>query len=443
MDHAACFVADDGESTTRLQQPRWDCLQASPYRRQSAFPLQNQVVKLIFCPCAGRCEMGNLGDELLPQAVDLHEVLNEDEIFDALMFTSDEATNCFPEKQVNGQDCVRRVIEISRDTRLKKNRAAQKRFRNRQKAKFEEMQHEVATQKDTINRLLAENAVLKNSICLLRKEDQDSGTRSAESDWLPPCKHAISPLSASPVADLGDSTKPNDDFGADRQNTPISKTGLFLRKCWSEFAEEIQGLLAEHEGTQCEETRLQATETLRTSLTRGINLFMRDVLSQSHLLQHCNVTAYEGVDGSTPVPKLKWLSVVQGMGLQKVQMDQIVALKDAFLPRIEATSSNERARLQDLQSFVSNLQSASSFILSADDLDKLNDMTLQVKASIKEKHGCVLEFLLSFFQSDLQPVQMARCIASSYPDYPDICQIAHVASEIRSQISKYELETTQ
>eukprot|EP00890_Picochlorum_soloecismus_P003044 jgi/Picsp_1/3740/NSC_06576-R1_hypothetical protein CHLNCDRAFT_145296 [Chlorella variabilis] len=386
---------------------------------------------------AGYFDMGNPGDNMLLQAVDLDDVPNEAEIYDMLMHNSQEEALYLANYQMSETDHARRALQMSRDTQLKKNRIAQKKFRDRQKAKMEQMQQELMKQKDIINKKSAENEVLKNSISSLQKEHQYFETVSADSDLLD--QKYIFQSSASPMPVLSEKTDSHNIYEEPRYS--ISKTGLFLRRCWSRFAEAIQGLLAEYDVSLCKERRLRATEELRTHLDRGIQLYLRDVLSQRHLLQHFHATANESFGGLATVTKLKWLSAVQSMELQKFQIDQVIALKELFIPQIESKNSEFHARLKDLEFFVRELQRGSSLCLSVDDLDKLNDKTLQVKVCLQEKQECMLQFLVSFFQCDLQPVQMARCITQSYPDYPDVCQIAHVASGIRLQLSKQELQS--
>jgi hypothetical protein len=387
--------------------------------------------------------MEDHADNLLPQAMDLNSVLTEAEIFDMLMHTSEEAAIFVTNDQIGKPDCASTVLQISKDNRLKKNRIAQKKFRDRQKARMEQLQQELTQQKAIINKLAAENAVLKNSIAFVQPGQRNFETLSTESDLLVASKKDTFQSYASPTRDLIERSKSNEVCEELRPGLAASRTGLFLRNCWSRFAEEIQGLLAEYNTSPSEDTRLRAMERLSAHLKTGIQLYVKDMMSQRHLLQHCHATAYEDDEGLTSGSALKWVSVVQDMGLHKLQMDQIVALKDAFMPRIEDKCSEQHARLKDLQSLVAKLQRDSSLHLSSDDLDSLNDKALQVKASLQEKQECVFEFLLSFFQCDLQPVQMARCIARSYPDYPDVCKIAHVASELRLQLSRQEGESAE
>jgi len=128
--------------------------------------------------------MGNPGDNMLLQAVDLDDVPNEAEIYDMLMHNSQEEALYLANYQMSETDHARRALQMSRDTQLKKNRIAQKKFRDRQKAKMEQMQQELMKQKDIINKKSAENEVLKNSISSLQKEHQYFETVSADSDLL-------------------------------------------------------------------------------------------------------------------------------------------------------------------------------------------------------------------------------------------------------------------
>ena len=386
--------------------------------------------------------MEDPADDLLPQDMDLNSVLTEAETFDLLMHTAGEAALFLKNHQLDKPDCAMTALQISKDIRLKKNRIAQKKFRDRQKARMEQIRQELTQQKAIINQLEAENAVLKNSIAFVQAGQRDFETLSTESDLLVASKKDTLQSNESPTRNLSERSKSKDVWEERQSGVTVSRTGLFLRKCWSRFAEEIQGLLAEYDKSQSEDTRFRATERLSAHLNTGIQLYVKDMMSQRQLLQHCHATAYEDGDGLSSVSALKWVSVVQGMGLHKLQMDQIVALKDAYMSRIEDKSSEQHARLKDLQSLVAKLQRASSLHLSADDLDQLSDKALQVKASLQGKQECMFGLLLSFFQCDLQPIQMARCIARSYPDYPDVCKIAQVASELRLQLSRQEGDST-
>ena len=374
------------------------------------------------------------GEPFLSGDIELNDFLIQNEIFDVMTQDSNEGKCCASGIQIQAGEVEfpKQALQISKDTQLKRNRLAQKKFRDRQKAKIEQMQGELIQQKEMVDKLLAENMVLKKSIASLEKQHQYFETVSTESDLLVANKKDESYASPTPV--LGEKSKSNDLFEERWQGMATSKTGLFLRKCWSRFAEEIRCLLAEHDASQSEDNRRRATERLSTHLDEGIKLHLRDVVPQRHLLQHCNATTYKEGDGLMSGTAVKWLSVVQDMGLHRLQMDQIVALKDAFMPRIQAKTSDQRAKLNDLQLSLAKLHKASSLHhLSADDLEELTEKVLLAKTSLQEQQECLFEFLVSFFQCDLQPVQMARCIAQSYPDYPDVCQIAHIVSEIRLQ----------
>lgn len=388
--------------------------------------------------------MINPGDIFLPEAVDMNDVLIPHEMFDMVMLSSDK-TNDSPSSnrsENNNPDSAGPPLQISKDIQLKRNRLAQKKFRDRQKAKMEQLQQQLSQQKDVISQLSAENEVLKNSIVCLQNKQQDTETVSEESDLVVAQKRdmfestAAATTTAIATAGLSERSKSNDLFEAHNNMLTKSKAGCFLRKCWSRFAEEIRGLLAEYDASQGEEARVRAMKNLKTHMDSGIQLYMKDVLSQRQLLQHCNATSYESVGGSATATELKWLLVVQGMGLQKLQMDQIIALSDAFMPQIESKSSNQRSRSKDLQCFIAKLHSVPPSCISADDLDRLHDKALDLKTILREKQECVFEFLASLFQTVLEPVQMARCIAQSYPDYPDVCRMAHAVSETRSQLCK-------
>ena len=362
--------------------------------------------------------MENLGERHEP--MDLQDVFNQVEMYDILI---DNSNDLYQNECLLERGPSRRVDNLpSRVSRLERNRIAQKKFRERQKVKLEEMNEELTIQKNIVSKLSLENAVLTKSIAFLRKEHQESSTVSTGSD-LNQSRQVVRSCPEH-ISNLGEKDNTSNEL-----QEPMCNTWFLMKTCWSRFVDNIRGLLAKYEGSTCDKAK--HLENLKNELDRGIQIYVKDVLSKRQLLQHCRGTTYGDIDESMTGSNVKWFSVVQDMHLQKHQMDQIVSLRDTFIPRIEAKTLAQEAKLGDFVCMMSKLQNVPSFHISAEDLDSLNDTSLQVKKSMQEKQECVFEFMGSFFQLDLEPVQMATCIVKAHPEFPDVCRIAQIVSEIR------------
>lgn len=321
----------------------------------------------------------------------------------------------------------------STSSRQQRNRVAQKKFRDRQKARIHQMEEEIRRQKNTIANLLSENAILRGScddkqqetffiedqfkMSLIPGKANDLEASSSQNYMMPNRKSYIS-------ADAGDG-----------KGLRKPSSSVFLRKCWSNFAQEMQLLVQQYErGTH--EVRSHVMTRLKNEIKDGVDVYFKGIMTQQRLLQDYCVWSDEWLFQAHPGKGTKWASVVQSMELDIGQIEQISALKNMFAPKIEMNHSLLLRRMKSLQGSLSEMMRSNHISSAA--LDGLDQTILGIKLCLQEKCQNALEYLTIVFISVLNPLQSARCIAMSYPDYPDIYQMSTSIQELQCGLSQGE-----
>lgn len=327
-----------------------------------------------------------------------------------------------------------------------KNRRAQKRFRERQKARMQDMNEQLKLISDELSRLNAENSNLMNRNNILEKVLclRDDHIRFLQDEQrvfdLGNHYHKSAALLQEPVdinsLDSSDEEVATEEDLAAKLSDPAmlkSMTGASVVAYWRKLVRELGVLLVNYDNMPANDSegRQDAIAKLSAALDQGGQVCMQTAVLHPTNLQFLIASTLDGGrSGVSADDKSFWTSVVDSMQLDNEQECQIVALKDIFITRIEKIMAARQKSLEKLRSVAARdrldaLQSVISETL------KVKDATQELKSNMQEEHLCAVEFLGTIFKTILTPLQKARCIVQSYPFYPDVYQIASIVAEVQ------------
>jgi hypothetical protein len=319
-----------------------------------------------------------------------------------------------------------------------KNRRAQKRFRERQKAKMKDMGEQLEDMSSELSKLRVENNSLKNRNTILEKvlalRDEHIRMLQDEQQVFDLGNHYLQSSSqklltggaaGAGALTLGTTAGPLTTMEIKAVKGMPSEAVIGR---WKETVRELGNILVQIEG--CPDTndaRHQAAmQALCQVLDSAGQLCMHTaVLHPTNMQKLIAATLDDGRSGVTPEDRTRWAAVTQSLQLSNDQRAQIISLRAIFLRRMTKVMEERRDILAKLQMVnipdrMMALQSVISETL------KVNECTAELKANLQEEHLAGMEFIGTVFKTILSPLQKARAIVQSYPFYPDVYQIATV-----------------
>lgn len=329
-----------------------------------------------------------------------------------------------------------------------KNRRAQKRFRERQKARMKDMTESLDDMGDELSKLRLENGTLKHRnnilekvlslrdehIRVLQDEQQvfDLGSHFTQSNSL-----RLTAVSAgSTMSPSGARAVSAADARAVRS---LPAEGVISR--WKETVRELGNVLVQVESCPDEQdTRhQQAMAELSKILDAASQLCMHTaVLHPTNMQRLIATTLDEGRSRVDAEDRSRWEAIASALALSEEQVSQLQALRLIFLRRMakvsqERSSIVSRLHMVTIPDRMMALQSVIAETL------KVNECTSRLKSNLQEEHLAGMEFLGTAFKTVLSPLQKARAIVQSYPFYPDIYQIATALAGDSSGKNVYEV----
>ncbi|KAI7844440.1 hypothetical protein COHA_001987 [Chlorella ohadii] len=327
-----------------------------------------------------------------------------------------------------------------------KNRRAQKRFRERQKAKMKDMGEQLEDMSSELSKLRVENNSLKNRNTILEKvlalRDEHIRMLQDEQQVGGPGGLAVFDLGNHYLQSSSQKLLTGGAAGAGALTLGTTAGPLTTMEIkavkgmpseavigrWKETVRELGNILVQIEG--CPDTndaRHQAAmQALCQVLDSAGQLCMHTaVLHPTNMQKLIAATLDDGRSGVTPEDRTRWAAVTQSLQLSNDQRAQIISLRAIFLRRMTKVMEERRDILAKLQMVnipdrMMALQSVISETL------KVNECTAELKANLQEEHLAGMEFIGTVFKTILSPLQKARAIVQSYPFYPDVYQIATV-----------------
>jgi hypothetical protein len=325
-----------------------------------------------------------------------------------------------------------------------KNRRAQRRFRERQKAKMKDMTEQLDDMSGELGKLRMENNSLKNrnnileKVLALRDEHirvlqdeqqvfdlgahylQHSGSGGNGSGGIAGQKLLTGPA-ASDLSGVS-AIVPTD------VATIKSMPADAMINHWKGTVRALGNILVELESApdKGDPRNLEAMTSLcRVLDTAGALCMHTAVLHPTNMQRLIAATLDEGRSGISSEDRGRWAAVTASLHLSDAQKGQVVSLRAIFLRRMAKVMEERRGVLAKLQAVsipdrMVALQSVISETL------KVNEATVALKANLQEEHLAGMEFIGTVFKTIFTPLQKARAIVQSYPFYPDLYQIATV-----------------
>lgn len=307
-----------------------------------------------------------------------------------------------------------------------KNRKAQRRFRERQKAKVSELEQKVAEQQRAMTVLLQDKANLESRVnifvrVLQMRDEQIEQIRSGQRI-----------LATKDKDEVAESFK--DDLtltvrdGQPLVLTPSQVKNMTLNdmvNIWKEYVNELaQSLIDIDKNPQ----DVVAADKIKRLCNEATILCMRVAISNPvitksfvacQLEENCIVTGEE--------PPEMWLNVARSLLLSPEQRSELIQLRRLFISKLSSII-DQRKEIYTLltgsvPSAIGARHTAIRYLQSHECIEKL-------KRNMREEHVLKLDWISTLFKHLLTPIQVARCIVQGWPYTPDTLAICSwVAAE--------------
>lgn len=318
-----------------------------------------------------------------------------------------------------------------------KNKRAQKRFRERRKAKLQEMKEQLELITEEMSRLTAENSDLMNRSRILEQVlcFRDEHVRFLQDEQRV--------FDSTTLCLQGTVDDPSDEHSATVEELAAklcdpalvtSKAGSLLVAYWKMFVRELSLLLATYDIALVyndSKGKEEALTKIAAAVDKGVQVCMQTaILHPTSLQVLITATLDNGKRDVSADDTRFWTAVVDRMKLTQEQEGQIVSLKEIFLSRMEKIESTRQRSLGKLHLVGASKTDRRETLQSVvSETIEVKQATQEVKHSLFEEHMCAVEFLGTILKNILSPLQKARCIVESYPFYPDAYHIASVLSQ--------------
>lgn len=346
----------------------------------------------------------------------------------------------FREDPVESKKTVKKSAEVSTTvTAQEKNRKAQKRFRDRQKARIEQRNQQLKFASEELAQLKAENIalmkrfnILEKVLCLkdeqIRSLLNQQPAAKLDSQYQENARSLQEPLYISIIEDIKDV-----DIAGKLMDPEVLKSisGASLLTYWKNFVGKLGVLLLRCDEIMSDkpQEKENATAKISSVLCQGEQLWSQTALLNPTNFQLLIQARLDGGSSGTSVDdKTFWTSVVTSMQLNHKQECQIVALKDIFTARMKKIMAARQSILGKMRLLpaMDHPDVAQSVI---SETRRVDQATRELYSNMQDEHVCTVVFLGSIFKTVLSPLQKARCIVQSYPFHPDMLQVASIISE--------------
>ncbi|KAK9813763.1 hypothetical protein WJX73_007981 [Symbiochloris irregularis] len=289
---------------------------------------------------------------------------------------------------------------------------AQRNFRKRQKEKIEDLQSQLKQltgEREALasrNRMLESACDMREEVLRRHRERVAAGTEAEEDD-----------LARSFAGSVTLTLRQDDEVTLSPEQ--IKKmTDRDLARYWAQYVKELAVLLVGLEGRAQPPTPI--VERIRgLVLQELLFLYIRVALTNMTSVKRFVATAkIEEVRVSLGTEGIgRWRDVVDAMALTHAQRKSIVALWRSFHAQLPQLVSARR----DIHSgFAATIPSGLEGRDLAVQYLKAGELMDQLKKNLRQEHVLIHEFLSTFYAQKLNPIQMARCVVTAFPYYPDI-----------------------
>eukprot|EP00210_Caulerpa_lentillifera_P008811 g8407.t1 len=321
-----------------------------------------------------------------------------------------------------------------------KNRRAQKKFREKQKAKMLGLSEEVELLRKRVQDLSVENKDLENSNMLLGKvvkmRDRQMSTLKHKHESLMNPKEPSSwgsqkvITSGDEVLSMERSSIVDEHLTA---NFPLSKfadvNNDVMKEVWKKYVDRLSELLIDNDLCPnnpgiMEQIHISVGE-LGEICMKYATLYpsgMCNLVSNVELLPQMRYRSDEA--------HLFWKNVLNSLDLTLQQERQILTLRTRFVSHLESIWKERTQLSGQLQSCVDEKTEAFGSNSMSCKLGKtVREAIENLKDTIFTDGQHHTDFIASFFQLVLKDIQTARVFVQSYPYYPDVLMLANLVHE--------------
>eukprot|EP00210_Caulerpa_lentillifera_P006627 g6332.t1 len=323
-----------------------------------------------------------------------------------------------------------------------KNRKAQKKFREKQKAKMHNLEEEVEMLRNRVQNLSLHNKELENSNALLQKvvkmRDNQMNTLKHRNEWLL-TQHESRGKSKKAITNGTHRNPVGDELAF--ANFPTQKDiesgrgDENMKQIWKNCVDRFSALLIDNDLHPNDSSILDKLH--RVVLELGAccmkyasiyPLRMCPLLSNPHLSPQFH-------HGKEEAMKF-WRTVLRSLNLTIQQEQQILSLRNRFFQQLdcvwkERTHLNEQIKVA-VEARDSVLKSNSmSCKLGKDIREAIEGFQLTISTDVQHHN----DFIASIFQFVMEDVQIARVFVQSYPNYPDLLILANLVYEKHQRMS--------
>lgn len=326
----------------------------------------------------------------------------------------------------SGEQKSRKKREIGNDDDLtaaekrhlalqEKNRRAQRRFRERQKAKIQDLHQQIEELTQKVGSLQTENAALHSRTSILEKvldmrneqiqvmqESKEITQQVDEQTEGPPLTlTAVSGQSISLTTDMLKALSPEQ-----------------IYKIYQTYIKELSSRLVElnQEGCASDDITAQVEKLtkevsfllMRLSVVRPIETRKFIAVSRQYLHNE-----EEAID--------MWKSVVNSINLSEKQKLDIVQWKQLFMQKVEPIVDERKKLNVQIQA---HLPQESFHTRNAITYIKTHEAVAKLRENLRAEHSVTIEFCAAVFKGVLNSFQMASLLVQAYPAVPDALAVA-------------------
>eukprot|EP00878_Enallax_costatus_P001368 GHUV01001517.1.p1 GENE.GHUV01001517.1~~GHUV01001517.1.p1 ORF type:complete len:589 (+),score=216.95 GHUV01001517.1:638-2404(+) len=296
-----------------------------------------------------------------------------------------------------------------------KNRRAQRRFRERQKAKIQDLHQQIEELTQKVGGLQTENAALHSRTSILEKvldmrneqiqvmqESKEITQQVDEQTEGPPLTlTAVSGQSISLTTDMLKALSPEQ-----------------IYKIYQTYIKELSSRLVElnQEGCASDDITAQVEKLtkevsfllMRLSVVRPIETRKFIAVSRQYLHNE-----EEAID--------MWKSVVNSINLSEKQKLDIVQWKQLFMQKVEPIVDERKKLNVQIQA---HLPQESFHTRNAITYIKTHEAVAKLRENLRAEHNVTIEFCAAVFKGVLNSFQMASLLVQAYPAVPDALAVA-------------------
>ncbi|KAF8065458.1 hypothetical protein HT031_003059 [Scenedesmus sp. PABB004] len=318
-------------------------------------------------------------------------------------------------REIGGNDDDLTAAEKRHLALQEKNRRAQRRFRERQKAKIQDLHQQIEELTHKVGSLQTENAALHSRTSILEKvldmrneqiqvmqESKEITQQVDEQTEGPPLTlTAVSGQSISLTTDMLKALSPEQ-----------------IYKIYQTYIKELSSRLVElnQEGCASDDITAQVEKLtkevsfllMRLSVVRPIETRKFIAVSRQYLHNE-----EEAID--------MWKSVVNSINLNDKQKLDIVRWKQLFMQKVEPIVDERKKLNVQIQA---HLPQESFHTRNAITYIKTHEAVAKLRENLRAEHNVTIEFCAAVFKGVLNSFQMASLLVQAYPAVPDALAVA-------------------